>query len=55
MKLDLEIKIPTIEKQKSILKSMDKAYSIRKKREESLKLTDDFIYSLYLHMFEDPE
>ena len=34
MKLDLEIKIPTIEKQKSILKSMDKAYSIRKKREE---------------------
>ena len=55
MKPELEIKIPTIEKQKFILKSMDKAYSIRKKREESLKLTDDFIYSLYLHMFEDPE
>ena len=34
---------------------MDKAYGIRKKREESLKLTDDFIHSLYLHMFEDPE
>ena len=55
MKPELEIKIPTIEKQKFILKSMDKAYSIRKKREESLKLTDDFIHSLYLHMFEDSE
>ena len=55
MKSKLKIRIPTIERQKFILKSMDKAYGIRKKREESLKLTDDFIHSLYLHMFEDPE
>lgn len=34
---------------------MDKAYGIRKKREELLKLTDDFIHSLYMYMFEDTE
>jgi type I restriction enzyme S subunit len=54
-KSELQIPLPTIKKQTDISKALEKAYKIRKKREESLQLTDEFIRSLFLYMFEDTE
>lgn len=51
----LQIPIPPLKQQTYISNTLKKAYSIRKKREESLQLTDEFIRSLFLYMFEDTE
>jgi len=51
----LQIPIPPLKQQTYISNAFKKAYSIRKKREESLQLTDEFIRSLFLYMFEDTE
>lgn len=43
-----------VTKQKQIANLIDKADSIRKKRQESIRLADEFLRSTFLDMFEDP-
>ena len=45
---------PDIEVQKRIATILDKADAIRRRRREALRLTDDFLRSLFLEMFGDP-
>lgn len=45
---------PDLEEQKRIAAILDKADAIRRKRQQALRLTDDFLRSLFLDMFGDP-
>lgn len=45
---------PDLEEQKRIAAILDKADAIRRKRKQALRLTDDFLRSLFLDMFGDP-
>ena len=49
-----KIPLPPLEEQKRIAAILDKADAIRRKREQSIKLTDEFLRSLFLDMFGDP-
>lgn len=51
-----KIKIPKypIEEQKRIAKLLDKADTLRKNRQESIKLLDDFLKATFYDMFGDP-
>tara|TARA_R100000027_G_scaffold67722_1_gene68179 strand:+ start:7620 stop:8645 length:1026 start_codon:yes stop_codon:yes gene_type:complete len=45
---------PDLAEQKRIAAILDKADAIRRKRQQALRLTDDFLRSLFLDMFGDP-
>lgn len=45
---------PDLEEQKRIAAILDKADAIRRQRREALRVTDDFLRSLFLEMFGDP-
>ncbi len=46
--------LPSLEKQKRIVKVLDQADSLRQKRKHSLKFLDEYIKSVFLEMFGDP-
>ncbi len=52
--LATKIFVPNIEKQKRIAAILDKADAIRRKRQQAIKLADDFLRSVFLDMFGDP-
>ncbi len=52
--LDLEIPLPSLAEQKRIAAILDKADAIRRKLQQSLRLSDDFLRSVFLDMFGDP-
>lgn len=45
---------PDLDEQKRIAAILDKADAIRRKHQQALRLTDDFLRSLFLDMFGDP-
>lgn len=49
-----KIPLPPLEEQKRIAAILDKADAIRRKREQAIKLADEFLRSLFLDMFGDP-
>ena len=51
---DHKIPLPPLEEQKRIAVILDKAEAIRRKREEAIKLADEFLRSVFLDMFGDP-
>jgi type I restriction enzyme S subunit len=54
---DLEefcIPLPTLPEQKRIAAILDKADAIRRKRQQAIKLADDFLRATFLDMFDDP-
>lgn len=51
---NLEIPLRPLSEQKRIASILDKAYIIRHKRENAVKLADEFIRSVFLEMFGDP-
>lgn len=51
---ELEIPLPPLEEQKRIAAILDKADAIRRKRQQAIKLADDFLRSVFLEMFGDP-
>ncbi|BDX03466.1 type I restriction modification enzyme protein S [Marinomonas pontica] len=50
----LEIPLPPLEEQKRIAAILDKADAIRRKRQQAIKLADEFLRSVFLDMFGDP-
>ncbi|WP_434526029.1 restriction endonuclease subunit S [Photorhabdus asymbiotica] len=48
------VSLPSLEEQKRIAAILDKADSIRRKREQAIKLADDFLRATFLDMFGDP-
>ncbi|MEI8038617.1 MAG: restriction endonuclease subunit S [Verrucomicrobiota bacterium] len=51
---DLQIPLPLLAEQKRIAAILDKADVIRRKLQQSLRLSDDFLRSVFLDMFGDP-
>lgn len=51
---NIQIPLPPLSEQKRIAAILDKADSIRQKREQAIKLADDFLRSTFLAMFGDP-
>lgn len=51
---DTMIKLPSIEEQRLIANTLDKANAISKKRQESINLIDELLRSVFLDMFGDP-
>ena len=51
---DLQIPLPPLAEQKRIAAILDKADAIRRKLQQSLRLSDDFLRSVFLDMFGDP-
>lgn len=51
---EIRISLPPIEEQKRIAAILDKADGIRQKREQAIKLADDFLRATFLDMFGDP-
>ncbi len=51
---DTLIPLPPLEEQKRIAAILDKADAIRRKRQQAIKLADDFLRSVFLEMFGDP-
>jgi type I restriction enzyme S subunit len=50
----LQIPLPPLEEQKRIAAILDKADSVRRKRQQAIDLADDFLRSVFLDMFGDP-
>lgn len=50
----IEIPLPPLAEQKRIASILDKADGIRRKLQQSLRLSDDFLRSVFLDMFGDP-
>lgn len=50
----IEIPLPPLKEQKRIAAILDKADAIRRKRQQAIKLADDFLRSVFLDMFGDP-
>ena len=50
----LQIPLPPLAEQKRIAAILDKADNIRQKRQQAIKLADDFLRSVFLDMFGDP-
>jgi len=46
--------LPPLEEQKRIAAILDKADAIRRKRQQAIDLTDQFLHSIFLDMFGDP-
>lgn len=51
----IEIPLPPLDEQKRIAAILDKADVIRRKRQQAIKLADDFLRSVFLDMFGDLE
>lgn len=51
---EFEIPLPPLEEQKRIAAILDKADSVRRKRQQAIDLADDFLRSVFLDMFGDP-
>ncbi|ELI6431739.1 restriction endonuclease subunit S [Aeromonas salmonicida subsp. salmonicida] len=51
---DFSIPLPPLEEQKRIAAILDKADTIRQKRQQAIALADDFLRSVFLDMFGDP-
>ena len=49
-----EIPLPPLAEQKRIAAILDKADAIRRKRQQAIKLADDFLRAVFLDMFGDP-
>lgn len=49
-----KISLPPLKEQKRIAAILDKADAIRRKREQAIELTDQFLRSVFLEMFGDP-
>jgi type I restriction enzyme S subunit len=52
---EIEIPLPPLAEQKRIAAILDKADAIRRKLQQSLRLSDDFLRSVFLDMFGDPK
>lgn len=52
---EFEVPLPPLEDQKRIAVLLDKADALRRKRQEALRLTDDFLRSTFLDLFGDPD
>lgn len=50
-----KIPLPPLEEQKRIAAILDKADSVRRKRQQAIDLADDFLRSVFLDMFGDPK
>lgn len=50
----MEIPLPRLPEQKRIAAILNKADNIRQKREQAIKLADDFVHATFLNMFGDP-
>ncbi|WP_123003344.1 restriction endonuclease subunit S [Escherichia coli] len=50
----LKVPLPSLDEQKRIADILDKADAIRQKREQAIKLADDFLCATFLDMFGDP-
>jgi len=50
----IEIPLPPLDEQKRIAAILDKADAIRRKRQQAIRLADDFLRSVFLDMFGDP-
>jgi len=50
----LRIPLPPLAEQKRIAAILDKADAVRRKRQESIRLTEDFLRATFLDMFGDP-
>ncbi len=50
----IKIPLPSMPEQKRIAAILDKADSIRRKRQQAIQLADDFLRSVFLDMFGDP-
>lgn len=48
---EIEVPLPSFDEQKRIAAILDKADLIRRKRQQALRLTDDFLRSVFLDMF----
>lgn len=51
---ELEIPLPPLIEQKRIAAILDKADTIRRKRQQAIQLADDFLHAVFLEMFGDP-
>jgi type I restriction enzyme S subunit len=51
---NLQIPTPPFDEQKRIAAILDKAEAVRRKRQESIRLLDEFLRSVFLEMFGDP-
>jgi len=51
---DLSVPLPPLPEQKRITAILDKADSIRRKRQEAVRLTEELLRSVFLDMFGDP-
>ena len=49
-----KIPLPILEEQKRIAAILDKADTIRRQRQDAIELTNDFVLSLFVDMFGDP-
>ncbi|NNN44921.1 MULTISPECIES: restriction endonuclease subunit S [unclassified Vibrio] len=49
-----EIPLPPLAEQKRIAAILDKADAIRRKRQQSIELADEFLHAVFLDMFGDP-
>ena len=50
----LKIPVPPLAEQRQIAAILDKADQVRKKRQEAIRLTEEFLRSAFLEMFGDP-
>lgn len=51
---ELQIPLPPLDEQRRIAAILDKADAIRRKRQESIRLTEEFLRSTFLELFGDP-
>jgi type I restriction enzyme S subunit len=51
---EFEIPLPPLEEQKRIAEILDKADSLRRKRQQAIQLADEFLRAVFLDMFGDP-
>lgn len=51
---EFKVPLPPLAEQKRIAAILDKADAIRRKREKAIELTDSFLRSVFLEMFEEP-
>lgn len=51
---EIEFPLPHIDVQRNVAAILDKADAIRRKRQESIRLTEEFLRSVFLDMFGDP-
>lgn len=50
----IKFDVPSLEEQRKTIKMLNQAYSLQKKRRESIKLLEEYISSVFFEMFGDP-